>query len=274
MDSLLTSPATQVFLDTLTVQGQVQYLAKEAASSVWVMIAVAVSMWAFASVLIIRFFRSGFYRRMSAAGKAVTLLGVATMTAYAGYKNITTKSAADEGITLVSVMAGATNDVSRVDVVATGGGPEPMWYRNTKDQTWIKGTDDGWTRDYAEFNGTEFRVGWTHPSTNDSVTAYNMWYFGDNPPAVEVIEEGGVTIVGFAVCGNWIKITWKIDDGIELPTGSTVSVEYANVLGDNVEAWVTLHTVTNPSHLPTMFTYEGFHLDRTTKWRVRLEVQE
>lgn len=274
MDSLLTSPATQIFLDTLTLQGQIEYLAGEVTASVWSMVAVAVSMWALASVLAVRFFRSGFYRRQSRMGKAVTLLGVMSMTVYAGYKNITTKAAADEGISLVSVMAGPTNGVSRVDVVATGGSPEPMWYRNTKDQMWIKGTEDGWTLDYADSDGTEFRFGWTHPSTNDSVTAYNMWYFGENPPAVEVVEEGGVTIVGFAVCGNWIKITWKIDDEVEIPEGSKISVEYANVLGDNIEAWVTLNTLMNPTHNPTMFTYEGFHLDRTTKWRVRLEVQE
>lgn len=274
MDDLLTSPATVIFLDTLNVQNGLMYLGHEVIGSIWAKIAVAAVMWAAGSWFCIRFLRSDFYRKQTRVMKFMLLWGVISSTLFATYKNILSKSASDDDITLVSVYAGPTNGVSRVDVVSTGGGPSPMWYRNAKDETWIKGVDNGWTLDYAEFDGTAFRVGWVHSSTNDEVTAYNMWYFGDHPPAVEIVEQGGLHITGFAVCGNYIQITWKIDADVELPEGSEVSIECVNDIGDGIEAWVTAWTDNAPTHMPTSWRHEGFHLDRTTKWRVRLEVPE
>lgn len=274
MADLLTSPATLVFIDTLNFQNAIMYLGREALGSIWVKIAVTMGMWGIASLCSVMFLRSRFFRKQPSYAKFLTLWGVLSTAIFAAYKNIISKSAADEGIALVSVWAGPTNGVSRVDVVATGGNPEPMWYRNSTDETWIKGVEDGWTLEYAESDGTTYAIGWVHASAEDEVTAYNMWYFGENPPAIEIVEQGGVTIEGFAVCGRYIRISWRIDEEVELADGAVVTVECATDIGDGVEVWQTVFKDAAPVHTPMSWQCDGFHLDKTTKWRVKLEVSE
>ena len=274
MDAYFIEPATALFVDTLNYQRGLLYLGSEVCASPWMEALIICAMDGILLSFVYAVLHYDFYRNGSRFRKFMIVWGLVCGTLYAGYKNIIDKSAADDGITLAEVYAGATNGVSRIDVKAFGGVPEPVWYRNTKDQTWIKATDEGWSLDYAIDDGNMHVRGWVHPSTNDSVTAYNMWYFGSNPPAVEIIEQGGVTITGFSVSGRAVQITYEISDDVELYPGSVLTIESCTDIGDGIVAWQTEYVDEAPKHGKRSVGKTGFRLRHKTIWRVRLEVPE
>lgn len=273
MDYALTTSAVELFVDTLNYQNGLMYLGEQICSPLWVKMLIVAAMVAIAGCFAVKVVKSRFFRNSPRFMKALIVWGIMSTTLYAGWKSIIDKSAADSGTSLAEVYAGPTNGMSRVHVKAYGGKPEPMWYRNTKDQTWIKAVDDGWMLDYALDDGNLHERQWMHTSTNDAVTAWHMWYFGENPPAVEIVEQGGVVITGFAVSGRSVKVTWEIKNHVELLGGSVVTVEYATVKDGN-DVWTTVFTDNAPVHGERSMLSTGFYLDRITKWRVRLEVPE
>ena len=274
MDHFLIEPATALFVDTLNYQRGLLYLGCEVCASPWTKALVVCAMAGILLTFVCGVLRSRFYRNGSRFRKAMIVWGIFCSVAYAGYKSIIDKSAADDGITLTEVYAGAINGVSRIDVKAFGGIPEPVWFRNAKGQSWIKATDEGWFIDHAIDDGNMHVRGWVHPSTNDSVTAYNMWYFGNNPPAVEIVEQGGVTITGFSISGRAVQITYEISDDVELYPGSVLTIESWTEIGDGIAGWQTEFEDNAPKHGKRSIGKTGFRLRHKTIWRVRLEVPE
>lgn len=260
--SVLSDPATQLFLDTLGLQGEIEYLLSET----WVrgvMIIVAAAFSAMVAVAIARSKGTGDSKAALAALVVCCALIGAT-------KSILTKSSSDDGVTLVSVEADVTNGLSRVTAVASGGDPAPMWYRQAASNDWTLATADGWQAVRVDISGGIYTRVWEHSGTNAELTAWNMWYFGENPPAVEITETGGVSIVSAAFTGKFARFEWKIDDEVEIREGSRVMLQGR----DSENDWQTVSLDESPTHMNTSTTVYGFFLDRKTFWRVRLEVPQ
>ena len=261
--SVLSDPATQLFLDTLGLQGGIEYLLSET----WVrgvMIIVAAAFSAMVAVAIARSKGTGDSKAMLAAlVVCCTLIGAT--------KNILTKSSSDDGVTLVSVEANVTNGLSRVTAVASGGDPAPMWYREAASNEWTLATDDGWVATLADHTWNVYTREWQNADTNEATVAHQMWFFGQNPPAVELTATGGVTIVSAMFTGKFARFEWYIDPDISLPYGSEVHLQNM-FLDDNLPMWNDAHIDGSPDHLTNITTVTGFFLDKKTAWRLRLEV--
>ena len=164
----------------------------------------------------------------------------------------------------------ATYTIATIDFVASGGDPAPMWYRQATSNDWTLATADGWQAVRADISGGIYTRVWEHSGTNAELTAWNMWYFGENPPAVEITETGGVSIVSAAFTGKFARFEWKIDDEVEIRAGSRVMLQGR----DSENDWQTVSLDESPTHTHTSTTVYGFFLDRKTFWRVRLEVPQ
>lgn len=199
----------------------------------------------------------------------------ATYIGFTKFGSILPKSSADEGTTLVEVMAGETNGYSCVIAKATGLDPAPMWYRAAVSNDWTLATDDGWTETSADHTGDVYAREWRNPDTNAAVTAWAMWYFGQNPPAVELTVTGGVRVVGAVFSGRFVRFTWAVDEAVTLKEGSRLviqNLDYADF--SSPSAWNEIVVDESPSTNLTSTVINGFYLDRKTKWRLRLEVPQ
>ena len=185
--------------------------------------------------------------------------------------NILSKSGSDDGVTLMSAECGTTNGYSFVEVIATGGDPYPMWYREASSNDWTLATDDGWQAHLYDHSGAVHTREWRNPDTNATVTAHAMWYFGTTPPAVEIMAAGGVEVLSAAFTGHFVRFTWHIHADISLPEGSTVTLQN-NFLDDSLPMWNDVPVDLTPDHATNVTTVTGFFLDRKTAWRFRLEV--
>ena len=184
-------------------------------------------------------------------------------------KSILLSSGSDDGTTLVSAVCGVTNGYSFVEVKATGGDPGPMWYREAND--WILAENEGWNAISLDHSGAMYSREWRHSDTNDLVITHQMWYFGQNPPAVELTATGGITILSAMFTGKFVRFTWCIDQDVSLPPGSEVHLQ--NIfLDDRLPMWEDRVVDQYPDHQTNETAVTGFFLDRRTAWRFRLEV--
>jgi len=197
----------------------------------------------------------------------------ATYIGFTKFGSILTKSSADEGTTLVEVMAGETNGYSCVIAKATGLDPAPMWYRMAASNEWVNATNDGWTATSVERIGNFYTREWRNADTNDAVTGWTMWYFGENPPPVEVIVTGGVNLLGAVFSGQFVRFTWRVDEDVPLKPGSRLVVQNMDH-ADSLPMWNEIVADESPTTNVTETVVYGFYLDRKTSWRLRLEVPQ
>jgi hypothetical protein len=272
MVSALAMPATQIFLDTLDWHNGLAYLWRE---SLLRQLLPAISIFLGAGVL--AWFDWTNRRRLGKSERGMLML-LCVLCTYVGmtkWCQILPHSSADEGCVLYEAKAGQTNDYSCVIVKATGLDPAPMWYRAAVSNEWTLATDDGWTETSVDRTGDFYTREWRNPDTNTAVTAWAMWYFGQNPPAVELTVTGGVKVVGAMFSGRTVRFTWMVDENVALKEGSRLviqNLDYAD--SGNPSAWNEIVTDESPSTNLTMTTISGFYLDRKTKWRLRLEVPQ
>lgn len=271
MVSALVTPATAIFLDTLNWQNGLAYLWRE---SLLRQLLPAIAVLLGAGVL--AWFAIGNRHLSKGARSMLTVLCV--LCSYVGMTkmgSILLSSSADEGCVIFDAVAGQTNDYSCVIVKATGLDPAPMWYRAAASNEWTLATDDGWTETSVDHTGVIYTREWRNPDTNTAVTAWAMWYFGQNPPAVELTVTGGVKVVGAAFSGRFVRFTWMVDENVALKEGSRLviqNLDYAD--SDSPSAWNEIVADESPSTNLTSTTIHGFYLDRKTKWRLRLEVPQ
>lgn len=208
------------------------------------------------------------WRSTGVHGRRIVLLGAVLLTGYAGSKHITRISASDDGIVLTDVELTFDDGTARLVAASTGAAPSPAWYRESTTNDWTLATDDGWNLVYTfETDMGLYTNVWERAETNGCVHA--SWYFGANPPPVEIAVEGGVEITGFAASGRSIRLTCLVDESIELPDGSEIAVEMRSA--DNI--WI--EQLREPArHGELTAEFVGFFLDRPTWWRVRLEVPQ
>lgn len=197
----------------------------------------------------------------------------ATYIGFTKFASVLTKSSADEGTTLVEVMAGETNGYSCVIAKATGLDPAPMWYRMAASNDWVNATNDGWTATSVERVGNFYTREWRNADTNEAVTGWTMWYFGENPPPVEVIVTGGVNLLGAMFSGQCVRFTWQVDEDVPLKPGSRLVVQNMDH-ADSLPMWDEVVADESPTTNVTETVVYGFYLDRKTSWRLRLEVPQ
>lgn len=217
---------------------------------------------------------SGFaawWRKTDRVARNFLLVGTMLFIGYAGSKSVSiaNKSASDDGITLTSATLEVTNDVARLVVGSTGGAPQPAWFREAVTNAWTLATDDGWVlvSSVAYDPPGVYTNTWERADTNGYDHA--SWYFGENPPPIEIVVTGGIEITGLAASGRSLTIYWSVTTDITLNAGSEVIVESQG--SDHI--WVQQHSET-AQHGDRSVTFQGFWLDRKTLWRVRLVVPQ
>ena len=211
-------------------------------------------------------------KRMSAVDKVVLsgLAGAAII--YGGSKvDLRQRSSADDGVALVSVVAQNTNGVTRISEVSTGAAAARMWYRNWTSNVWISAEADGFALEYSDYI-TEpgvYSNAWTR--AEDEFTPFAMYWFGDNPPPVEVVAQGGVYIDAWRGSGLGVEVDWRVDDAIEIKAGTRLVLEYGAgraAFGEAATAAIV------PGSLEGTLTVEGWFVGFVTYWRLKLEVPQ
>lgn len=207
------------------------------------------------------------WRKTGSSARHVLLVGTCCVIGYAGSKSIASKSASDDDVVLTGVELSVTNGVAVLTASSTGAAPQPCWFRESATNAWTLATDDGWELVSSTSStppGSYTNV-WERADTNGCDHA--AWYFGDNPPAVEIEVSGGVEIVGLSASGRAIGLTWNVESNVVLSAGAQVVVECR----EDGAAWTEKfrHSASNGVG---RVDFRGFHLDRTTRWRVKLEV--
>ncbi len=210
------------------------------------------------------------WRRVPGAARPAILLLAAFGTLHGAFKSIRQVATADEGVELVRAEVGVTNGLAMVVAAATNGIPAPAWYRRTETNDWTQlSAGSGWTAQTNALDGGAVEVAWTNPDTNAVPESAKMWHFGGNPPPVHVVVEGGVTLLAAAFDSRRVTLRYAVDMAVDISgQGVRVSVQCSA----NGRDWTEAAAVDEVTHLPTTVVVAGFVLDRTSYWRIRLEV--
>ena len=206
--------------------------------------------------------------RTSRCAGLLLLAAAASAIIYGGSKqSLLPRSNADNGINLSAVAAWNTNGVSHVAALATGASPAPMWYRPSVSNEWTLATDDGWTLAASQYlpEPGKFSNEWTRAESDFSPVA--MYWFGDNPPAVEVVVEGGLDMVSFRASGLGVEVDWSIDEAVSLADGSRVVLEIRSG-----QQWIEVAAVEPHDSRAGTISVDGWFLGFSTRWRLKLEV--
>lgn len=282
-EEALVTPAVQLFANDMHLEAMRYELGEWIAGACRPAVPIMASDWMqFLLILVALAAGAHACRRIVSAmcpGRSVWRLALclwfcaATYVGFTKFGSILTKSSADEGTTLVEVMAGETNGYSCVIAKATGLDPAPMWYRMAASNEWVNATNDGWTATSVERIGNFYTREWRNADTNEAVTGWTMWYFGENPPPVEVIVTGGVNLLGAVFSGQFVRFTWQVDEDVPLKPGSRLVIQNMEHT-DSLPMWDEVVADESPTTNVTETVVYGFYLDRKTSWRLRLEVPQ
>lgn len=194
-------------------------------------------------------------------------------TIYGGSKNILARFSADEGITVTSAeFTRATNDVEQTLLTYsyTGGTPtSPLWVRQTVSNEWEHLGAEWQVDSRATVNGTNVVSLYVSPPASNYFP-FAMYWVGDNPPPVEIEESGGVEIVSFNMSAQGVAITYAVDGSVLHGKVGALAVETSQGNGP----WAVVHETNVAETVTNTFTQSGFFVDRTTRWRVRMEVEK
>ena len=165
---------------------------------------------------------------------------------YGGTKNLLPKFTADAGLHVVkATMALATNETDYTSLVVEWTGPdadEPMWVRDGVSERW-----QGFP--FGDWNF----VGRTY----------------EGLPPVEV-DGDGVTIEDFQMTSKWASLRYAVNPAALTGSGA-VSVE---VQRGTSPAWNEIYRLPVSAPVTNTVQFIGFWVGETTRWRVRLEVDE
>ena len=186
--------------------------------------------------------------------------------------NLLFRSGADAGITLQSVIATNTNGTTRISATYTGGEIERMWYRNFVSNVWLSAESDGFTLVepvYLPEPGV-YSNEWTR--NENEFTPFAMYWFGYDPPPVEVVSVGGVLIDAWRGSGRGVEVDWHIDETIEIKDGTRVVLEYGTArtaFGEAADA-----ELSPGGGRSGTLSVQGWFVGFVTFWRLKLEVPQ
>ena len=216
---------------------------------------------------------SAAFRQMKWHDTAILAAAAVLAVIYGGSKtNLKARSSADNGITLVSVVAENTNGVTRISAVSTGGSAEPMYYRQSVSNDWTAATADGWMLEISAYVPEPgiYSNAWTRSETDFTPCA--MYWFGDHPPPVEVVTQGGVHIDAWRGSGRGVEVDWHIDEEIVIVDGTRIVLEYGaknEMLGEAAEARLAPGSVRSGT-----LSVRGWFVGFVTRWRLKLEIPQ
>ena len=207
------------------------------------------------------------------AGIAVAIVAVVA-TFKGGAKFIVNRFSSDEGITVTAAEINvATNDTDATTLVYSYVGTNdvamPLYVRQSVSNEW-EHLGAEWNfggRTYADGTNT---VVWSVNPPASNIVPFVMYYVGDNPPPVEIEESGGVDIVGFGMSSKHVSITYVVDGGVLRGGVGVVSIERS----EHANVWENCYTTNHVATATNTVTGAGFWIDRTTRWRVRMEVRQ
>ena len=203
------------------------------------------------------------------AGVAVAVVALV----HGGAKNILDRFSADEGITVASAeFTRATNDVEQTYLVYSYTGADasqPLWVRQSVSNEWERLGNEWWYDDRIYESGTNTVTWFVNPPASN-VFPHAMYWIGSNPPPVEIEESGGVEIVGFAMSAQGVAITYAVDGSVLHGKTGAISIE----VGGADNAWTTAYSTNHAETVTNTFSQSGFFVDRLTRWRVRMEVEQ
>ena len=135
----------------------------------------------------------------------------------------------------------------------------PVWVRHASSNEWSR-LEVTWTSIAA--TRAEFAM-------NGDETQWEQWFFGEEPPAVEIETQEGIEIVAFRVDSEHVYIEWTADEKL---AGATFQIQYRTGSRDSTSAagsWQTLETTED-----TKITIDRFTLDKFYEWRIAAEVED
>ncbi len=212
-------------------------------------------------------------RALRRAGWACVLAAVVAVI-HGGSKNIIQRFSSDGGIEVTSaVMDIATNDVDQTFLTYSYTGTNdvslPLWVRQSVSNDW-EHLGQEWVFDSRVYeNGTNTCHYFVDPPASN-IVPFAMYYVGNDPPPVEIVESGGVEILSFCMTSKAVTITYAVDGTVLRGKPGTLHVERSET--DNV--WIDLYTTNHADTVTNTLTGTGFFVGRTTKWRVRMEVEQ
>ena len=213
-------------------------------------------------------------RALRRAGWAVVVVAVVACI-HGGAKNLLPRFSADDGITVTAAeFTKSTNDVDVTTLTYSYAGTNdvymPLWARQSVSNEWEHLSSEWMFDDRFYANGTNTVYWFVNPPVASNTVPYKMYWIGNNPPPVEIEESGGVEIVDFSMTSRRVAITYAVDGSVLRGKVGVVGIEMSQT--NNV--WLTLHSTNVTATVTNTFTRWGFYVDRLTRWRVRMEVEQ
>ena len=205
---------------------------------------------------------------------AVLISIVAVAIIYGGSKNILPRFSSDDGITVTSaVMDIATNDVDQTFLTYSYTGTNdvslPLWVRQSVSNDW-EHLGQEWLFDSRVYeNGTNTCYYFVNPPASN-IVPFAMYYVGNDPPPVEIVESGGVEIRSFSMTSKSVTIVYAVDGSVLHGRTGRLFVEKSEA--DNI--WMEMYSTNHVSGVTNTLVGTGFYVGKTTKWRVRMEVSQ
>lgn len=211
------------------------------------------------------------WKRIGWTQSAILIAAAVLGTIYGGSKmEIKPRSSADDGITLQAVIAINTNGVTRISATSTGASAQPMYYRDSISNNWTLATADGFLHEYSGTVNGIYSNAWSR--AEEEFTPKAMYWFGDNPPPVEIIVADGIFLDAWRGTGRGVEVDWHIADDVEIAEGSTVILEYAT--GNAAFETATEQQLSPGGGRSGTMSAQGWFVGYGTRWRLKLEVPQ
>lgn len=211
-------------------------------------------------------------RAIRRAGWACVLAAIIAVI-HGGTKNITNRVTADAGLAVVKAeITIPTNDVDNAFLVLKWTGPDesqPLHVRDAVSEQWAFMGPEWLFDDRLYENGTNMATWWVDaPALN--IVPRTFYHIGNDLPPAEISGDG-VSLLDFRDSSTNVVITYAVDRAVLGDNAGTVRVE---VQEDRGAVWMEVRWNAVYGGVTNTVTIPGFWINRDTRWRVRLEVDE
>ena len=210
-------------------------------------------------------------KRLGLTQSAILIAAAVLGTIYGGSKmEIKPRCAADEGITLQAVIAINTNGVTRISATSTGASAQPMYYRDSISNNWTLATADGFTHEFSGTVDGAYSNAWARAEEEFAPMA--MYWFGDNPPPVEIVVADGIFLDAWRGTGQGVEVDWHIADDVQIADGTMVILEYS--AGTATFGTAAEQQLSPGGGRSGTMAVQGWFVGYATRWRLKLEVPQ